>query len=497
MQKTQNVKKYATKLYKRLEILLNKPIEKTENFKWISDNKNRILALISSMALNGLPCHLKKGYQQPKALELAREITKQAKGNINEETLEILINFNLSFEEYDSMPLFFKISLLEMIEDVLLKKESADFTPFAVKSLILFDHIDFSKCRERCLKQEKLLLLNSDYENSDENSKSLYRQRITGLSYLSNLTEVEICEKLNNQEGTLTEKLFLNKEFFNLKIGVFEKEPTVNLKLFLYVASAFSLSVFFILLIWLLPATNFLKLALSIASFCPFLVFFINVINRGILFHCIPKKPMRLKNEFADTLKNKTAITLTIMLENEKAVKKALKTIEEYYFSNYLDNGVYLILGDLKESENSVEDNDQKIISLLEKGVQELNKKYANRFCAILRVRQKRDKKYSGWERKRGAIEQLINYIVNDEENAFVLKENVTALKQTEYVCTLDADTVMPPQSVIKLLAVLAHPKNKEYGLVQAGIGSTLKNETAFSKIMASMCGIDAYNYPL
>ena len=122
MNKTLNIKNYALKLYKRLEILLSEPIKEDDNLKWISDNKNRILALNSALILNAPACYLKKGYKQPKALELAREITKQTKGNINEETIEILEKFNLSFEEYDLMPLFFKITLLEMIEDILLKK---------------------------------------------------------------------------------------------------------------------------------------------------------------------------------------------------------------------------------------------------------------------------------------------------------------------------------------------------------------------------------------
>ncbi len=493
---TLNIKNYALKLYKRLEILLSEPIKDDDNLKWISDNKNRILALNSAIILNAPACYLKKGYKQPKAIELAREITKQTKGNINEETIEILENFDLSFEEYDLMPLFFKITLLEMIEDILLNKVSKDFAPFAVKSLILFNHIDFSSFREKCLKQEQLLLKHAEYQQSDEQTKSLYRKRISKLSFLSNLSEIEICEKLNSQAGTLTENLFLNKELFNLKIGVYEKEPTVNLKLALYILSGVGLSLFFIFLIWLLPATVFLKIALSIASFCPFLVFFINVINRSILFHTMPQKPMRLKKEFADTLENKTAVVLTILLENEKAVKKALKTIEEYYFANYLDNGTYLILGDLKECENSQDKNDEKIISLLKEGIVELNEKYDNRFSAILRTREKRDKKYSGWERKRGAIEQLVNYIVHSEENSFILKENIKALQNVKYICTLDADTVMPPESVVKLLGVITHPKNKNYSLVQAEIGSTLKNKTAFSKIMATIGGIDAYNYP-
>ncbi len=497
MKSTLNLKNYVKKQYSRLEILLNKPLPKNDELQWISDNKNRILALSSALILNVPKCYLKIGYKEPRALELAREIVKQTKGNITEETIEILSKFNLSFEEYDLIPTFFKITLFEMVEDILLGKISKEFTPFVVKSLILFDHIDFSIKREKCLKQEELLLKNKDYEFSDEATKALYRKRIGKLSLLSNISEEKLCEKLNETSGTLTDKLFSNKELFNMKIGVNEKEPSVNLKLTLYILSAVGLSVFFIGLIWFLPATVLQKTVLSIVSFCPLLVFFINAINRSILFRCTPQRPMRLKKEFADIKENKTAVVLTVMLENEKSVTKALKTIEEYYFANYLDNGVYLILGDLKESDNLKEQSDEKIIHLLQEGVQQLNKKYTSVFSAVLRIREKRDDKFSGWERKRGAIEQLVNHIVSGEENAFVLKENLEILKGTKYICTLDADTIAPPESIVKLLGVITHPKNKNYGLVQSGIASTLNNQTLFSKILASSGGIDAYNYPI
>ncbi len=499
MKYTLKLKKHVQRQYKQLEELLEKPIKDDESLKWISDNKNRIISISASLCRFTPECILPKGYIQPRVLELARELVNQSKGSITEETVLLTKKFELSFEEYDFLSLFFQICLLDMIIDVLLEKENKEVALMAVRSLILFSHIDFCSLREKCLKQEEVLLSDKTYQNSDEHTKAQYRKKISELAFLSKRSELELSLALKNfAEGDITNNLFCqNKQLFLLSLGIKKSERSVNLKLSFYLLSALGLTLFAIILLSLIPFDANKKILLGIIAFCPLFVFFINVINRSILFRTLPQKPMRLKKEFADTSENKTATVLTVMLESEKAVKKALKTIEEYYSGNYLENGVYVILADLCESNSAVEKNDDNIISLLEKGISALNKKSDNRFSVLLRSRQKRDNKFSGWERKRGAIEQLVRYIT-DEEDIFLLNINGEILKNTKYICTLDADTVVPPESISRLLGVIAHPKNKrEYGLVQATIGTTLSSETPFSKIMATQGGIDAYNYPV
>jgi len=505
MNYTLKLKNYVYRQYKKLEILLEKPFSEDNRLKWINDNKNRIVFISGDLCKKTPKCILPKGFKEPRALELAREICAMAQGGIDQETVLITKKFDLSFEEYDFLPLFFKISLLDMVIDILENNQDKNIAPSVVRSLILFNHIDFGALREKCLKQENILISDAVYEMSDEATKGQYRKQISKLSLLSSKSETEICAKLKDFAlGDVTENLFgQNKQLFLLNIGVKENNTSINCKLALYILSAVGVTGFFLGLIWFLPTSAKLKFLYCVISFCPFLVFFINVINRSILFRLTPKKPMRLKKEFADIPQNKTATVLTIMLESEKAVKKALKTVEEYFSGNYLDNGVYLILADLNESKTETTENDEKIINALNDGVDALNKKYNDKFSALLRFRGKRDNKYSGWERKRGAIEQLVRYIT-DEEDIFLLNNNGKILKNTKYICTLDADTVAPPESIVRMLGVITHPRNKinsnftkGYGLVQAEIGTTLTNQTPYSQIMASLGGIDAYNYPV
>ena len=504
MNYTSKLKKYVLKQYRSLEELLDKKISDDDLLQWIKDNKNRIISISANLVLKTPKCILPKGFKDPRVFELSKELCLQAQGNINEETVLITQKFELSFEEYDFLPLFLKISLIDMVIDVLQDKKDKNITPAIVKSLILFDHIDFCALREKCLTQEEILLTDNVFNISDELTKAQYRKEISQLSYLSKKSEKEICLKLKEFAlGDVTENLFCqNRQLFLTNIGITERTPSVNLKLSIYLLCALGFCGVFIGFLCLIPQSFTFKFLLSIASVCPFIVLNVNIINRSILSRFTPKRPMRLKKEFADTPLNKTAVVLTVMLQNEKDVKKSLKTVEEYYLGNYLDNGVYVILADLYESKKALNPDDEKIINALEEGINNLNNKFDERFSVLLRPRQKRDNKFSGWERKRGAIEQLVGYIT-DNENVFLINVNGECLKNTKYICTLDADTVMPPESVVRLLGVIAHPKNKcdasflkGYGLVQAQIGTTLNNKTPFSKIMAALGGIDAYNYP-
>lgn len=506
MKNTYRLKKYVKRQYTRLQNAFEGNLD-GERFLWLSDNKNRILNICASL-LRAIPkMKLPVGYKEVRVFELSREIAHQSLGNINEETVLLLEKFNLTNDEYNFLPVALKINLIDMVLKILEDREFLENIPSVVKSLILFSDIDFDSLRERCLKQEQILLKDETYRASDSSTKNRYRKRISVLAEKSLRSEEEVCLRaLNDGFKDITKNLFLDgREIFQQSLGIEAKSENINIKLLFYVVLIMGTSVFAIGLWWLMPVKTIYKIILSMLSFAPTVVFFTNIINRSALRRITPQKPMRLKPEFADTEQNKTAVVLTVMFSKKDDVKKALKTIEEYFSGNRLKNGVYLILGDLKESKTHVLDDDEFLCDMVEKGIDELNEKHGNYFGAIIRNRQKNGKIFSGWERKRGAIEQFVRFIVKGEDifGTFFNKEIFSGVK---YICTLDADTVIPPESVVKLLGVIAHPVNKlridenriwGYGLVQPSIGTLPPNHTAFSRIMAPTGGIDAYDAPM
>ncbi len=491
--KNRKLRNYVKKQYRRLEGLLEG--ETAQKLEWISDNKKRILN-VSAVLYRQIPdISLPEGFMYARVFELANELTLRSGGNVTEDTVLLTEKFSLTNEEYDFLPTAFKISLLKMIEDILNDPNMHDKVSCTVRSLILFEDIDFEQLREKCIRQEALMLKDDGYIASDDTTRGLYRQRVSLLSRKSGKSEGEICTLLLKRGG-ITQNLFgEGRELFCESIGIKGDAPNIKARFALYVMSIVLLTGVLLGALSLIPVNSGLKLLILIISLVPFFVFSANVINRAVLINNRPNIPLRLKKEFSDTKENKTLVAVTVMLERTETVKKALRSIEEYYSGNHLDNGVYLVLADLFESESAVNSKDEQLLSMLESGINALNERYGNRFACLVRHRQRVNKGYGGWERKRGAIEQLLEYIT-DHQDVYRLIINGEALKNAKYVCTLDLDTVLPPESVVRLLGVITHPANKKYGLVQSRIDNLLNEPTLFSSIMATYGGLNAYNAP-
>ncbi len=509
MNNTRKLKKYAKELYHRLEELFEQntaKIDGNNKLVWIADNKNRILNIASSLYLEIPLCTLPEGSENLRVFELAQELVEQSNGIVNADTVEITRNFSLTFEEFDFLPVAIKFNLLRLIEKIIKKPEEFEnYASNAAKSLILFNEIDFAVLRDRCLPQQQLLLQDKGYLMSDESSRDRYRKEIARLARSSGKSETFVIQKMQKNTLDAAQQLFGNhRSFFAQSIGAGILRERPGHRLAAYITAGISLTLLMLLLILFIPAPLWSRILLAAASFAPLLTIFCNCLNRTILRRLKPQQPLRLKAEYADVCENKTAITLTVLLHSVKSADKALKTIEEYYAGNRIDNGVYVILADLKPGKDAHEKEDEPLEARLIKGISELNARWGDKFSVIVREREKNGKEYFGWERKRGAILQLVRYIKNGEQN-FRVFENKELLAGVKYICTLDADTILPPDCVIKLMGVIAHPANKLYikngryisgfGLVQPAVGNTPGKQTPFAAAMAPAGGIDAYNF--
>lgn len=76
------------------------------------------------------------------------------------------------------------------------------------KSLILFNEIDFTVLRDRCLVQQQLLLQDRGYMMSDEASRDRYRKAIAQLARSTEKSETEVIERLQSSSLGAAEQLF-------------------------------------------------------------------------------------------------------------------------------------------------------------------------------------------------------------------------------------------------------------------------------------------------
>ncbi|MCR5611030.1 MAG: DUF3131 domain-containing protein [Clostridiales bacterium] len=186
----------------------------------------------------------------------------------------------------------------------------------------------------------------------------------------------------------------------------------------------------------------------------------------GLLFR--PRRVLRLS--LKDAREYPTAVATPVLLFDEASVKSAARTLENHYLANELEGVRFILLGDLKDAPEKVLPGDEKIIEKAKEEIRALNSKYGDRFTLLLRERTKnRDGVWQGHERKRGAVTELLKVLSGGESTFNAYPEHRL---RADYTVVLDADTVMPPGTLAKLIGAAAHPANAPVigdGRVKAG----------------------------
>lgn len=136
----------------------------------------------------------------------------------------------------------------------------------------------------------------------------------------------------------------------------------------------------------------------------------------------------------------------------------------------------------------------------------------APRFIVLHRERRfsLTERRWIGWERKRGKLEQLIALLATGTPGAFLdLGEASRVAADTRHILTLDSDTELPPGRLRELVGVATHPHNQPrldadgrrvvagYGIVQPRVVTPLpapRQVTHFHWLFAGQCGVDPYS---
>ncbi len=164
------------------------------------------------------------------------------------------------------------------------------------------------------------------------------------------------------------------------------------------------------------------------------------------------------------------------------------------------------LLADLPEAEAPAVPEDEAILAAAGTGIRALNARYGGGFYLFTRPRSPGDGRWSGRERKRGALLALAKLCLG-EPCELETEGDREALSGTVFLLTLDSDTRLEPGAAGELIGAMLHPLNRpeldeERGVVRSGHGvlqprlsPTLEsaNATDFSLIFAGPGGGDPY----
>ncbi|MXP13219.1 cellobiose phosphorylase [Altererythrobacter confluentis] len=164
----------------------------------------------------------------------------------------------------------------------------------------------------------------------------------------------------------------------------------------------------------------------------------------------------------------RTFVVLPVLIRSAEEIAELAAQLETHWLANVDPHLQVALLADLADAPQKVMADDKALEVALIDTVRALNKRHkkagAGPFHLLMRPRQFNHGEgcWMGWERKRGKLQQFNTLLVHGDWSAFSIHEGtVGALHKVRYVVTVDADTLLPPGSVARLVGTLAHPLNR------------------------------------
>ena len=234
--------------------------------------------------------------------------------------------------------------------------------------------------------------INAKAKEYDEQDKLIYLKKIHVGYYLVDNGKKELLSYLTNKK-------------------VYEMNYGERAKLYVYLNYLFSFLITAIFSIWLKWVALFLFIPIK------------NIVSKIFQYNlCKIKKTkilpkMDYQNNIPDSAR--TMCIIPTMLKNSADVDEMMNKMEEYYIANKSENLFFTLLGDCTKSDTQETREDKEIANEGIYLVNELNKKYGNKFFFVYRKREwnASEKCFMGWERKRGLINQFNDFLLGKEVN--------------------------------------------------------------------------------
>jgi cyclic beta-1,2-glucan glucanotransferase len=388
---------------------------------------------------------------------------------------------------------------------------------------------------EQVLRQDKT----GTYPLMDFATRDSYRHVVERISKSCDLSETEVAQKAIEltQENKRDDHSSRRKEhvgYYLIDKGLEETEHacgmryTLRLKInrtaakmpvFIYSFSIFFLSFVFAAGLFYI-AYNYashswqLLTVVGLLSFLGSLQLAISFVNWLSTVLVQPQLLPRMDYSNSIPTECRSLVVVPTMLTSEAYIEELIEGLEIRYLANKEDNLHFGLLTDFMDADSATMPEDDQLVALTKKRIEELNEKYtnpeSNTFYLFHRPRawNPREKKWMGYERKRGKLFALNAFLRQRGRNDFSLVVgDLNILTNIKYVITLDSDTQLPRESVWKFIGNMAHPLNHPvydpnkkrittgYGILQPRVEPSIP-KTAVSlylRMQGNLSGIDPY----
>jgi hypothetical protein len=215
---------------------------------------------------------------------------------------------------------------------------------------------------------------------------------------------------------------------------------------------------------------------------------------------------------------SRALVIVPTMLTSSQNIEDLTDALEVRFLANRDDHLHFGLLTDLRDAPRETLPEDEPLLRLARRRIEELNQKYpgpeGDIFFLFHRPRRwnPNDRIWMGYERKRGKLADL-NWLLRagpsgNIADRFSLVVGETAiLVNVKYVITLDTDTQLARDSAWQFVGAMAHPLNRArydedkqrvcdgYGILQPRVAGSLPgaNRSRYARMFGSDSGIDPY----
>ncbi len=353
---------------------------------------------------------------------------------------------------------------------------------------------------ERVLKQDP----SGHYPRMDEDTRRRYRQKVCLLARRSRMEEEKTARRALElaQKGDGPRR-HVGWYLYREPLG----KPERSRSGVSYGAAVAGLSIMSALALWYAAGTP----AAALLLILPLSDIVKNVMD-FFLVRLIPPRPvLKMELEGGIPKEGRTLCVVVSLLTGEDSGPRLAALLERYRLANR-DAGPELrlgILADLPDSGAPMGEEGMSWMDAARRAVDALNEKYGGGFYLFFRTPafNAKDERYMGWERKRGALTELVRLLKGRHTGLEVKAGERGWLRQVRYVITLDSDTSLNVGTARELTGAMLHPLNRPvidpgsrivtagHALFQPRVAVELEaaNKSFFSRVFGGLGGVDPY----
>jgi cyclic beta-1,2-glucan synthetase len=397
-----------------------------------------------------------------------------------------------------------------------------------ITSMRLISDVDWAQLVESVSLIDDMLRPASGFAEMDFATRNLYRSAIEDLARGSKLTELEIAhaalaampggEKKDPGYHLIAggRRAFEAKVGFRAPLRSWPSRFNAAIGLGGYIGAVVAVAAVVLALpVFLLneQQINFVWLAvLAALGLIPALDAAMALVNRAVTREVGATILPGLALRDGVPAELRTLVAMPILLSTREELEEQIERLEIHYLASPEGELHFALLSDWTDADDESVEGDEALVEAAAAGIARLNRRHGpaaggERFLLLHRRRvwNEGQRRWIGWERKRGKLHELNRLLRGAADTTFVQPAVPAGVR---YVITLDADTRMPRETARRLIGKMAHPLNRPrldagsrrvvegYGVLQPRVTPSLpvgREGSLFQRIFSSMSGIDPY----